>query len=420
VRTLVDFRAVLISAELISVMLIWKILGWRVPGPVCLLLIGVSALVDVVTVFTRAPQSRGGAWEVTAHLTFDVLQCCALLALTGGVINPLIFALILPVTVAGSALPPRHATGISALAVVCVLLLAFVAPPRPWPDHNVEHAYELYCVFVSVALIVTMIFAARFASWSSGQRARNELALQVTETVLAREQRLSALGGLAAAAAHELGTPLATIAVVAKEMALQAGEGPFKEDAWILVEQAQRCRDILKRLAEKPEQSDAVHERMSLLELMREVVEPYDGSQTVRVEGVVTGPPNLATPDLWRRQEISHALAAFVENAYDFARSEILVTARFDADTLSIEVRDDGPGFSPQVLSRLGEPYITNRAGTAEGSRTGHVGMGLGFFIAKTLLERTGAQVVFRNGPKFGAIITATWARARVEALDPA
>jgi two-component system sensor histidine kinase RegB len=265
-----------------------------------------------------------------------------------------------------------------------------------------------------------MSFAAGFSSRSSGQRARNALALQITESVLAREQRLSALGALAAAAAHELGTPLATIAVVAKEMALQAGEGSFKDDAWLLVEQAQRCRDILKRLAEKPEQSDAVHERMSLLDLVREVVAPYAGAQNVRVEGVVTGPPSLATPDLWRRQEILHALAALVENAYDFARGEILVTARFDAEMLSIEVRDDGPGFSPQVLARLGEPYITSRHGTAEGSRSGHVGMGLGFFIAKTLLERTGAQVTFRNGQKLGAIVTARWARDWIEALETA
>jgi two-component system sensor histidine kinase RegB len=420
VRTLVELRGILLSCQLVSLMVVWKTLGWHVAGPACILLICLSALVALVTALWRAPQSRGGPWEVTGHLTFDVLQCCAVLALTGGVINPLIFALILPVTVAGSALPPRFAAAICALATICVVALPFVAPPRPWPEHGAQEAYGIYCGVIAGALIVTMTFAAGYASWASGQRARNELALRITETVLAREQRLSALGALAAAAAHELGTPLATIAVVAKEMALQAGEGSFKEDAWLLVEQAKRCRDILKRLSEKPEQSDAVHERMSLLELVREVVDPYAGAQKVRVEGVVTGPPNLPTPDLWRRQEILHGLAAFVENAYDFARGEILVTARFDADTLSIEVRDDGPGFSPQVLARLGEPYITSRPGTSEGSRIGHVGMGLGFFIAKTLLERTGAQVDFRNGPQLGAIVTARWPRQRIEAREPA
>ena len=418
VSTLVEMRGILLVSEIIAVMVIWKILGWQVDGPACFLVIGASALVDIVTALWRAPQGHGRHWEVTAHLTFDIVQTCVLIAVTGGLTNPLMLALVLPVTIAGSALPPRYAVGVCAVATIGVLALALIASP-PWPNHGVGHLRAAYRLLCAGALIVTMAFAAGYSSWSSGQRARNALALQITETVLAREQRLSALGALAAAAAHELGTPLATIAVVAKEMAYQAGEGAFQEDAWLLVEQAQRCRDILKRLSEKPEQSDEVHERMSLLELVREVVDPYVAAQSVRVEGVVTGPPSLATPDLWRRQEILHALAALVENAYDFARGEILVTARFDAEMLSIEVRDDGPGFSPQVLARLGEPYVTSRAGTAEGSRSGHVGMGPGFFIAKTLLERTGAQVAFRNGPKLGAIVTARWARGRVEALQP-
>lgn len=418
VRTLVELRGILLVSEMIALLVVWRMLGWRVDVATCLLLIGVSTALGITTAVWRAPQARGGPWEVTAHLAFDVLQICTLLALTGGVVNPLMLALVLPVTIAGSALPPRCAAGVCAVAAVGVLAVALIAAP-PWPNRAMEIVHTPYRLLAAGAQIVIMVFATGYASWSSGQRARNEMALQITETVLAREQRLSALGALAAAAAHELGTPLATIAVVAKEMAYQAGEGVFKEDAWLLVEQAQRCRDILKRLAEKPEQSDAAHERMSLLDLVREVVDPYAGAVGVRVEGVVTGPPSLASPDLFRRQEILHALAALVENAYDFARSEILVTARFDAEILSIEVRDDGPGFSPQVLARLGEPYITSRPGAAEGSRSGHVGMGLGFFIAKTLLERTGAQVDFRNGPKFGAIITARWSRARIEASRP-
>jgi len=242
-----------------------------------------------------------------------------------------------------------------------------------------------------------------------------ELALNVTEAVLAREQRLSALGALAAAAAHELGTPLATIAVVAKEMAREVTEGPLHDDALLLMAQAQRCRDILRRLAETPETGDDVHERMSLLQFVREVVEPYVGESAVRVEAVVTGAAGVPAPDVWRWPEVLHAMTSIVENAFDFARKEILVTARFDADTVSVEVRDDGPGFSPQVLAKLGEPYVTSRPG-AEGSRTGHIGMGLGFFIAKTLLERTGAVVEFRNGRRGGAIVAARWRRSRIEA----
>ena len=166
-----------------------------------------------------------------------------------------------------------------------------------------------------------------------------------------------------------------------------------------------------------PEATDEVHERMSLLQFVREVVEPYAAAdQRCGSRRWSTGAAGVEAPGrLGRWPEVLHAMTSIVENAFDFARKEILVTARFDAETVAVEVRDDGPGFSPQVLAKLGEPYVTSRPG-AEGSRTGHIGMGLGFFIAKTLLERTGAVVEFKNGRRGGAIVSARWSRSRIEA----
>jgi two-component system, sensor histidine kinase RegB len=416
-RTLLVLRTVLGAGQLTVLLVVWQVLRWPVRGLDCLTLVGASMVFNTIIAISPAAQRKGKPWEILGQLVFDTLQLAGLLYLTGGVINPFALMLITPVTIAGGALSPRYASALCALAMALALALAIFAPPASWLPLPLAGAYIPYRLGCAGALIVGMVFAAGYASWSSGESARKELALHVTETVLAREQRLSALGALAAAAAHELGTPLATITVVAKEMAREAADGPFADDAWLLVEQAQRCRDILKRLAETPERGDVVHERMTLLQLVREVVEPFAGSEDVRVEAVVTGPSSVAAPDLWRRPEVLHAVAAIVENAYDFARAEILVTARFDAATVAIEVRDDGPGFAPHVLAKLGEPYVTSRPG-AEGSRTGHIGMGLGFFIAKTLLERTGARVEFRNGPKLGAIVTARWPRVRMEALE--
>jgi two-component system sensor histidine kinase RegB len=331
------------------------------------------------------------------------------------VANPFALLLIAPVTLAGAGLPLRYAVPLGLLAIAAATGLAIHPLPLPWRAGDEFHLPVLYRLGMLFALIVGIAFAGAYAYQVASEAGRTELALNVTETVLAREQRLSALGALAASAAHELGTPLATIAVVAKEMAREAPEGPMRDDAWLLVTQAQRCRDILRRLAETPDAGDEMHERMSLLQFVREVVEPYANAKEVRVEAVVTGPPDVPAPDLWRRPEVLHAMTSIVENAFDFARKEILVTARFDAESLAVEVRDDGPGFSPQVLAKLGEPYVTSRPG-AEGSRTGHVGMGLGFFIAKTLLERTGAVVDFRNGRRGGAVVAARWPRSRIEA----
>ena len=181
---------------------------------------------------------------------------------------------------------------------------------------------------------VAIAFASGYASHTAAENKRMALALHVTEKVLAREQRVSALGGLAAAAAHELGTPLATITIVARELARELPPGPNRDDAVLMVEQANRCREILKRLAETPDVVDEVHERMTLLQLVREVLAPYAKDAAapggVRAEAVVTGPPGVNAPDLWRRPEVLHALASIVENAFDFAKAEILVTARFD------------------------------------------------------------------------------------------
>jgi two-component system sensor histidine kinase RegB len=260
-----------------------------------------------------------------------------------------------------------------------------------------------------------VMFGFGFGWWTSRQAARMEFAVHMTDTFLARQERLSALGGLAAAAAHELGTPLTTIAVIAKELARDAPQGPLREDAWLLVEQACRCRDILRRLTRAPETSDDLHQRIALAALIEEVASAYAVRPHPKVVTLVTGPPYQTAPDLWRRPEVLPSLTAIVENALDFARAEVRIGARFDARSVIVEVRDDGPGFDSVILARLGEPYVTSR-GDGDSVVGDHIGMGLGLFIAKTLLERTGARVTFANGRPRGAVVTARWRRVDIEA----
>ena len=277
----------------------------------------------------------------------------------------------------------------------------------------------LYHWAAALAVIVGIVVASTYTRRAASESARMELALHAAEIVLAREQRMSALGGLAAAAAHELGTPLATIAVVAKEMARECPPGSLREDAELVSSQAQRCRDILRRLAEAPETDDIVHARIGLAQLLEEVVGPEntdDPDDPVRVEWSIVGPPDTAPPDLIRHPEVGPALTSFLENAMDFARSEVRLVGRYDADSIAIEVRDDGPGFAPEIFAKLGEPYVTSRP-SGENSPSGHLGMGLGFFIAKTLLERTGAVVDFRNARGGGAVVSIRWSRSAIEAL---
>lgn len=416
VRSLLAQRWLAVAGQTAALLFVGIVLKLQVPWALCFSLIALSAWLNVLLGLASTGQRLAREGEATAQIAFDILQLAGLLYLTGGVANPFSILMIAPVTLAAATLPARFALGLGLLAVAGTVLLAFFHLPMPIVAGApaIPPVQGVALASVVVARILGIVITGAYAWQAASESARMELALNVTETVLAREQRLSALGALAAAAAHELGTPLATISVVAREMARNAPDDQTREDAELMIGQAARCREILQRLTEMPEAKDAVHERMSLVQLVQDVIEPHL-VHGVRVEAVVNGPSGETAPDIWRRPEVIHAMTSIVENAVDFARAEVLVIARFDQRSVVIEVRDDGPGFSAEVLAKLGEPYVTTRPG-AEGSRTGHIGMGLGFFIAKTLLERTGATVDFRNGRRGGAVVSARWPRSALEA----
>lgn len=416
VSTIVTMRWVVLGGQLAVLSL--AVLGFRFNAPFapCLGLILIGAFANALTVLS-SPRSRiAGPWESAGHLTFDVLQIAGMLYLTGGIENPYYILLIAPVTMAAASLPRRQMILLAAIATGITILLALSHLPLPSGPGSVTRLPPSYVFGAALANLFGLLIIGGYVRHAATDSARMGLALDLTQAILAREQRLSALGALAAAAAHELGTPLATMAIVAKELARDAVTDSVREDAELLVAQAARCREILRRLTNAPDAaSDEVHDRMTLLQLLNEVLSPHAAVKGVRIEAIVAGAPNVRAPDISRRPEMLHALTSFVENAVDFAGSEVLVSARFDADSITVEVRDDGPGFTPDILARLGEPYVTSRAGVA-GGRTGHIGMGLGFFIAKTLLERTNARVSFMNSRSGGAVVSARWARETIEA----
>ena len=418
VRTLVTLRWLVLAGEALLLLAVMA-MGFNVQYALCFAAVGAGAWVNLLTGVASPGQRVFGDREAAAQLSIDIVQISVLVGLTGGASNPFVLMLIAPVTLAAATLPLRPVLVLGAIATGLSAVLAVWSLPLPEaPGANVVIPLS-YRIGAAIANIAGIVITAGYVRQAAVESARMALALDVTQAVLAREQRLSALGALAAAAAHELGTTLATIAIVAKEMQREAPTPAVRDDADLLIAQAERCREILRRLTETPDAAaDEVHERVSLRLLVQEVIEPHAETKGVRVEAIVTGATGMKTPDIRRLPEITHAFTSFVENAVDFAASEVLVSARFDAETISMEVRDDGPGFASEVLAKLGEPYVTTRPG-AEGSRTGHIGMGLGFFIAKTLLERTGAVVTFQNGRPRGAVVSARWPRSRIEAGAP-
>ncbi|MBB5517811.1 ActS/PrrB/RegB family redox-sensitive histidine kinase [Amphiplicatus metriothermophilus] len=413
-RTLTALRWLAVAGQTAAVLVVHFGFGFPTPLGLCLGVIAASAWLNLFAMFRYTPQRMLSDREAAGYIAFDIAQLCALLYATGGLQNPFAALILAPVTIAASVLPLRLTMFVGGLAIAGVSLLALAHLPLPWRPGEVLTFPRIYIAGVWVALTFAVVFFAAYAHRIAAEAAQMKTALAATQLALAREERLSALGGLAAAAAHELGTPLATIQVTAKEMADElAGQGALEEDAKLLVSQAERCRDILSRLTRRHEGGDAVHDRVAVDALLREAAEPFaeePGGPAIIYETIGAGPP----PVLRRRPEIIYGLRNIVENAAAFACSKILVAARWDDDELRISVHDDGPGFAPEILARLGEPYVSAR-GRSRSPAGRKAGMGLGFFIAKTLLERTGAKVVFDNlewrdeTGAGGAWVSASW-----------
>jgi two-component system sensor histidine kinase RegB len=452
-RTLIILRWLTVLGQGATIWVAHDMLHFPLPIWPCIGVVAISVAVNVGSLLylrrtdNRLPDGR----QTAIHLGFDILQLSTLLGLTGGLENPFCLLLVAPVTVAAASLPGRQAIGLGFLVLIATGVLFKWALPLPWQSGTELILPFLYRVGLGMALVTGVIFTSAYAWRVAADAEKLELALATTQDVLQREQRLAALGGLAAAAAHELGTPLATIQVVAKELLRGApADSAVAEDAALLLQQADRCREILLRLSQRPEDGDALYAEVGLKALLNEVVDAHLGFD-LDIEVDVIGPAGEPAIQVKRLAEVVHGLSALVENAADFAGSRVRIRAVVDLDWIRIEVLDDGPGFAADILPRLGEPYVTSRPhGKARRALAAQIraatrpskvvlgrrkdappplptetvipsqgGMGLGFFIARTLLERTGGHVAVGagDGPAGhrGARVTVRWPRSALE-----
>jgi len=409
-RTLILLRWMAVFGQTVAVVFVRYGLDVAFPLEWALAAIGVSVVLNLGLVASRRSQDLAREWEAASQLAYDVVQLAVLLALTGGLQNPFVFLFIAPVAVSATVLRPAVTAMLAALTFVCVGAISVWRLPLPWPESAVFNLPPLYQMGIAAAVLVGLGFTSVYAWRVAAEEERLNVALAAVQAVLAREQTLSALGGLAAAAAHELGTPLATIHLVAKEMARDlSADDPRAEDLQLLVTQSERCRAILGQLSAMREQGDVMTQRAPIRALLEEIVSQHEGlGADIVIDAHGDGPL-----DMRRMPEVVHALSGIVENAVGFAATKVEIEARWDADEVAVTVRDDGPGFSPAILGRLGEPYLTER------DREGVAGgLGLGFFISKTLLERTGAKLDVRNRrpPNQGAMVKTVWPRSSIEA----
>jgi two-component system sensor histidine kinase RegB len=366
--------------------------------------------------------------KAAMQLGFDLVQLALLLSFTGGLSNPFSSLLLVPVTISATVLSRKSTWALLVLALGLSILMARWHLPLPWPDSSFTLP-AMYRLGLWMGLAVAMIFLTLYAARISVDTRKRSQALAATEAALEREHKLAELGTLAAAAAHELGTPLGTITLAARELLRETPEGdPRHEDVLLINDQISRCRGILERLSYKDLSDEAfpfaiqtiealAHEAARAFEYLTDVV--------IDVEAAPLDEGNAPQPVISRRAEILHALTNFIENAVGFARSRVLVRIGWSSSVIEVIIKDDGPGFDPSVQKNLGEPYVTTRRRGTEAmgahhvNATGDTGLGLGVFIAKTLLERTGATVRFVNDVKSGgAVVKILWQKEMLAPED--
>lgn len=425
--TSVRLRWFAVGGQTVAVALVHYGLGFSLPVGACLGAIALSTWVNIFLRLAYPTPYRLPTRLAFTLLAYDEIQLAMLLFLTGGIDNPFIFLLVAPVTVSAASLPPWPTIVLGALTAVACLLLIPYHMPLPWTGGTTFLLPATYHLGIAVSVLATMVFLALYAFRLAKESREMSAALAATESILAREQQLHALDGLAAAAAHELGTPLATITVIAKELGRSVpADSPMAEDFALLQSQAVRCREILQKLTRSPIEKDPFHGQLTVMQLIEEAALPY---LNIKSRVVITALGSDAAdqsgrnePYGDRRPGVIYGVGNLIENAIDFAHSEVRVTGRWNGREVVITVSDDGPGFKPEVMDTLGDPFITTRSSRSRAAKEAgaSAGLGLGFFIAKTLLERSGARLSLdnRSKPLTGAIVTITWPRATFERPD--
>ena len=427
-RTMILLRWVAIAGQIIAVTVTPSLFGLQLEMGWCYFVIGVSVIGNLIATFVFPENKRLSERQNMAMILFDLLQLSFLLYLTGGLNNPFTLLLLGPVTISATALSLRSTIVLCAVAIISVTMLAFFHLPLRTVAGDVIKIPQLFIFGQWIALVIAVMFTSAYSRRVTSEIHLMSDALAATQMALAREQKLTDLGGVVAAAAHELGTPLATIKLASAELVLDLRDHPdLREDAELIVQQADRCRDILRDMGRAGK--DDLHMRQApLITVVESAAEPHmgRGKEVVISLNPADGMASVQ-PSILRMPEIIHGLRNLVQNAVDFAQTTVWVEARWSDDTITVRIMDDGEGFPPQLLGRLGDPFMGRKQKRRrDKTRPEYEGMGLGLFIAKTLLERSGASLRFANGAgeagyhskQVGAVIEVRWPRGKIDARE--
>ena len=414
-RTLVFVRWFAISGQIVTLIVAQYLYGLKLALVPCAIIIGMSVLTNIFALIVFPDNRRLSETETVFTLLFDTLQLSLLLAFTGGLSNPFALLILAPVTIAATVLPTRSTLFLAVCSVIMITIVSLIHLPLKTATGSLMDMPDVFLFGFWVAIVTGIIFISVYTRRVTTEMNSMSEALLATQMALAREQKLTDLGGVVAATAHELGTPLATIKLTSAElMEEMEGSEELYADARLIHEQADRCRDILASMGRAGK--DDLHLRSAPWSaLVRESAEPHiDRGKDVLFTFNKNDELDTKQPQTMRKPEVIHGLRNLIQNAVDFSLSNVQIDIGWDQTHVYVKILDDGHGFEPQILNRIGDPFVrSKKRGKLISDRPVYDGMGLGLFIAKTLLERSGARLDFSNGidkdDLGGAVVLVSW-----------
>jgi len=422
--TLSNIRWVAIAGQIVTVLVVHFGFGFELMLIPSLAVILVSIWFNIIATTFLPANARLSERVALGWLLFDAAGMAVLLTLSGGLSNPFCILFLSTTTISAAALTISSSRVAMVVCAIFIVLVELFHVPLVWHSGEEMVLPLIYRIGFGVALLVGIAFIGGYIGRIAEETFRMSQALSATQLALSREHQLSSLGALAAAAAHELGTPLATIALTAREMERDLPEGADKEgDLALIREQTARCRDILAELTGIQRQDVARFHKAPLLSVLEEARAPFkrsDKDVIFTVNGDIVHDVAPMTPEIDRGPEVVQGIRNLIQNALDFAHTSVSIHCRIEKDRIEVRIEDDGAGFPSELLGRLGEPFVTSRSSRKDAD-SGYEGMGLGIFIAKTLLERCGVALAFFNrrtrGDKVGgATAQLIWNREPPEA----
>ncbi len=402
--TLTILRYIAIFGQFIAINIVFFFLDLKFPIKESYIVIFIGLLTNIFLQF-RVKVNQLKDTYASLFLLYDLFQLSALLYLTGGILNPFSILMIIPTIVSSTFLSAGTTIILGLITSFLLFTISFTHLPLPGLDSNIFAVPNYYTIGILISILIGLIFLSYFGIRFAGETKKRSEALNKLQEVISKEYELESLGGQAAAAAHSLGTPLATISVVAKELKKEIGnDKEYSKDIDLLISQTKRCSEILKKISKKQIEEDNFLSSIKFEDLLQEIIDSFKETSSKNIEFIVDNDTNKIA--IRRTPEMIYGLRNFIGNAVKFSKSKVAINLTSDKKIIEIKINDDGPGIPEDIIQKIGEPYIKSKSKELRSN----AGLGLGSFLGKTLLERQGAKLIFRRNSELGgALIVLKW-----------